>query len=425
MTALNKFMFNQDFEDLPPPDAPKEEAESEQSSETDEDVEAAPTFSEEEVEMAREEGFAAGKEAGVREAAAATETQILDALNQVTASFADVCRMQVDSNREIARDMLGVASSIARKAFPDLNARNALGEIDRMVAEILDAILEEPKVQIFVAPELRDPLANRLEKIADRVGYEGRLSVTGDKLLEPGDCRVEWANGGAVRKIEDMWQQIDEIVERNLKGEPEFEVPEDMFAEPEGDDTVPATDTDTVDGGDGSADSPVSSLSTDAEASSPDDVPTAEAVVAETDSAADTTLDASPDMPPTTSTEAPFAPSVADDETDPEAPDARNSGLDQEVDGDPIAPVPDDRMTPPTPSLDVADMDEDATTAPADADADAGAPPIPTLDGNDDDMTGILDTEHAPAPPIVPDMDDDAVDDGVVETDDSPDADPR
>ena len=30
-------------------------------------------------------------------------------------------------------------------------------------------------------------------------GFEGRLSIQPDAALAPGDCRIEWADGGVIR----------------------------------------------------------------------------------------------------------------------------------------------------------------------------------------------------------------------------------
>ena len=56
MTAVRKFLFERTFDDVMP------EVVEEQEPEEEEPEEVIPTFSEEEVNAAREEGFAAGKE---------------------------------------------------------------------------------------------------------------------------------------------------------------------------------------------------------------------------------------------------------------------------------------------------------------------------------------------------------------------------
>lgn len=211
MTAIKKFLFDRDFDAPAEPSAPTKAVEPEVATEP-----PAPALSEEDLLAAQQRGYAEGREDGIREAAEATEREIADALGAMPEKLAALFELQEQANRSIAEETLAVATAIARKAFPDLNARNALGEIERMVRDVLASVIDEPRVQIFVVPALRDPLTERLATIAERVGYDGRITVAGDKAMARGDCRVEWNNGGAQRNLETLWMQIDEIVERNL-----------------------------------------------------------------------------------------------------------------------------------------------------------------------------------------------------------------
>lgn len=239
MTAVKKFLFDRDF------DAPVEPVEASSASEPAAVTEPpVPTFSEEDVLAAQQRGYAEGRDDGVREAAEATERDIADALAGMPDKLQALFQLQEDANRSIAQETLAVATAIAKKAFPDLNARNALGEIERMVRDVLESVIDEPRVQIFVAPALRDPLSERLATIAERVGYDGRIGVAADKAMKRGDCRVEWNNGGAQRNLETLWTQIDEIVERNL-GEDAPRGPREPEPETEatGDATPPAEES--------------------------------------------------------------------------------------------------------------------------------------------------------------------------------------
>lgn len=226
MSTVRKFTFDLDFDAPEEPESPEPEAEEE------EEEEVIPTFSEEEVEQARSDGFDAGKEEGRREAADATEQKLLETVETACAKLAEVYNTQTEANREIGREMISVATAIAKKMFPDLNARNALGEVERVVQETLKAVTEEPRIQIMVNPELREPLSERLSTMTHRAGFEGKVFVNPDPAMQLGDCRIEWSNGAAVRDSEEMWQMIDKIIEENLHDIPEDDI-EDDGAPPE------------------------------------------------------------------------------------------------------------------------------------------------------------------------------------------------
>lgn len=229
MSTVTKFTFDLDF------DAPEEPEAEKVEEEEIEPEEIIPTFSEEELEQARAEGFEAGKEEGRREAADATEQKLLETVEAACSKLSDIYNTQTEANRDIAREMISVSTAISKKMFPDLNARNALGEVERVVQETLKAVTEEPRIQIMVNPDLREPLTERLGTMTHRAGFEGKVFVNPDPTMALGDCRIEWSNGAAVRDGEELWEMIDRIIEHNLHG------PVDIDPD---DDTEPAGDTD-------------------------------------------------------------------------------------------------------------------------------------------------------------------------------------
>lgn len=216
MASATKFTFDLDF------DAPNEALQVQsaiEEPEVEEEEEQAPTFSEEELEAARTEGFAAGKEEGRKEAAEATEQRLLETVEATCQELAQIFNAQAEANQEIAKEMIEISTVIAKKMFPDLNARNALGEVERVVQDTLKAITDEPRAQIMVHTDLREPLTERLAAMTQRAGFEGKVFVNPDTTVKHGDCRVEWSHGAAVRDSETMLELIDEIIERNLHGE--------------------------------------------------------------------------------------------------------------------------------------------------------------------------------------------------------------
>lgn len=214
MSTVRKFTFDLDF------DAPEEpEVVEAEAIEDEPEVEYAPTYSEEDLERARQEGFDAGKESGRLEAAEATEQRLLEAVEAAAQKLKEVFDAQADANRDVAKEMILIANTITKKMFPDLNARNALGEVERVAQDTLKAITEEPRVQIVLHPDIREPFMERLTVMTNRAGFDGKVFVNPDPSLPLGDCRIEWSNGAAVRDSEELSKMIDEIVKRNLHDE--------------------------------------------------------------------------------------------------------------------------------------------------------------------------------------------------------------
>ncbi len=209
-----KFLFDSDFDET---DAPPKEVEEEIVAVEEEEVEeAAPTFSEEDLAEARQEGFAAGKKEGIGESADAVEHQVMESLAKLADIMNQVFSIQEKANDAMSRNAVAVAVSIAGKAFPELARLNALGEVEGMVASVMERVVKQPRLVIAVDEKLHRPLAERIDAVIAKSDYEGKVELALDAELAFGDCRIEWDDGGAERNVAEIWRDIDDIVRRNL-----------------------------------------------------------------------------------------------------------------------------------------------------------------------------------------------------------------
>jgi len=214
---MEKFLFDNCFEnaDAKQPASAPEPAE-EPTEQEEPPPPPPPTYSEGELNAARQESFLAGKQDGLQEALNSTEvaaTRVLesmsDQLDKIFSQWEDV-RQQ---DKELA---LQVATSVTRKLFPRLAVTSGFQEIEQVVCDCLDRLPKEPRLVIRMADGQLDSVRGRIEKIAERSGYEGRLVFLEEPNLGPSDVRVEWADGGAERDCDALWASIDEILKRSL-----------------------------------------------------------------------------------------------------------------------------------------------------------------------------------------------------------------
>ncbi len=192
-------------------------------------------FGEEDLEQARTEGHAAGKEAGAQEAMQTIDQQISQATNAISTQLSALSEVQAQTNERNGREGLEVALSIVRKLFPHLAGRNGLGEIEAVVWDCLERLRNEPRIVIRICDSLLDPVEARLNELVARAGFEGKIVYLSQDDLGPGDVRVEWADGGAERDSEQLWREIDEITARIIEPAQTRAEP----AEPAGADPVP------------------------------------------------------------------------------------------------------------------------------------------------------------------------------------------
>lgn len=180
-----------------------------------------PTFSMDELERARAEGHAAGRQEGMADAMAGIEQQTARTLDAMFSRIPKVFQEHADWSKVIEADALRLAVALVRKLAPELTRGKQLPEVERVIREAFGFLTEQPKVMIRVAPALEEELRDKVVLMATRVGYEGQVVLVGDPELPEEDCRVSWQAGAVERSLDDTWDQIDQIVARVLAGQPE------------------------------------------------------------------------------------------------------------------------------------------------------------------------------------------------------------
>ena len=157
-------------------------------------------------------GFEAGQEQAHQEAAqriAAALAVIADGLSRL-----DGALTAIETRLEI--EAVEVAVAVAAKLAPALIAREPFAEISALATESFHHLVSTPHVAVRVGPDIYDTAKEKIEEIARARGFEGRLAVTSDESLAPGDCRIEWAAGGINRNPAATASAVDEMVGRYI-----------------------------------------------------------------------------------------------------------------------------------------------------------------------------------------------------------------
>lgn len=213
MTAtVEKFLFETSFD----AEAPAAEPATEDAPLQDDDGAAAEIYTEADLEAAREEAYAAGRTAGLEEDRAAAERALAASLEAIGASLDGLLAARAEAEDFAQRQALEAAMLVLRRLYPELERRHGLGEIEGVVTESLERLREEPRVVVRVADARMDELQARVEDLAARSGYPGKVVLLAEDGLSPGDARVEWADGGAERDSARLWQEVEDALARAL-----------------------------------------------------------------------------------------------------------------------------------------------------------------------------------------------------------------
>jgi flagellar assembly protein FliH len=160
--------------------------------------------------QAHRNGFAAGHAQAEQEAT----HRIASALTLVADGMEKLDRALRDIEARLETEAVEVAVAVASKLAPELIAREPLAEILALATECFRHLVSAPHVVVHVGPDIYDAVRQKLEEIAAARGYEGRLMVQSEAGLAPGDCRIEWTEGGMVRDRAATAAAIEDAVAR-------------------------------------------------------------------------------------------------------------------------------------------------------------------------------------------------------------------
>jgi len=197
MKATAKYLFEEDFSSGQKPTITLVEAERRRA-----DAES----------QAYRNGFAAGRaqaEADAAKQGNAALGVIAEAMERLHKALAGI-------EARLEDEAVHVAVSVASKLAPELISREPFAEISALARESFTHLVKAPHVAVHIDAAIYDTGKCKLDEIAKARGFEGRLVVMSDATMAPGDCRIEWADGGVVRDRDATRAAIDDLVARYM-----------------------------------------------------------------------------------------------------------------------------------------------------------------------------------------------------------------
>lgn len=205
MAAVSKFLFDTDFDAAAEPEArlaPRPDMRRYTATEMDE---------------ARAAAHAEGVAAGRTEAEQEIGRRIADASAAIGAQLDRLFAQGLKDHATQIREAITAATEIVKRLLPALGRREAMTEVEALIADCLARLHDEPRLVVRVADELLDPVRQRVDQLAGAAGYAGRVILLADNTLKAGDARVEWADGGADRDTAALWREIESAIQRYVE----------------------------------------------------------------------------------------------------------------------------------------------------------------------------------------------------------------
>ena len=169
-----------------------------------------PTFSIGELTEAREAAWHDGHTAGMQEAAADSAAAIRETVAAIAAQLADereASATRAEHNAEAVARLLidGLAA-----AFPTLCSRFGNDEVQALVRIVLPALTQEPAIAVRANPRTAAAVTQEVARLDPEL--MARVQTIECDDMAPGDVRVTWRNGAAVRDTASLWEQVAEAL---------------------------------------------------------------------------------------------------------------------------------------------------------------------------------------------------------------------
>ncbi len=160
--------------------------------------------------IAHRNGFAAGHAQAQEEAT----RHIATTLDVVAGGLGRIENALKAIEARLEIEAVEVAVAVASKLAPELIAREPMAEVTALATDCFRHLVSAPHVAVYVGADIHEAAKDKLMEIAQARGFEGRLVVHADAQLAPGDCRMEWTEGGVNRDETATRAAIDELVSR-------------------------------------------------------------------------------------------------------------------------------------------------------------------------------------------------------------------
>ena len=164
-------------------------------------------------------GFARGLAQGAAEAKAEAEQRCALAIEQILASIGTLGGQLGGVAARLEAEAVEVAVAVARKLAPALMAREPFAEIAALATACFRNLVKTPHVVVRVNDALHATAREKLDEIVHRCSPDTKLVVLAEPEIAPGDCRIEWADGGIDRDSAAVEAAIDDAVARYLNGQ--------------------------------------------------------------------------------------------------------------------------------------------------------------------------------------------------------------
>lgn len=167
-----------------------------------------PTYSQDDLSSAQAVAMEQGRQKGLNEANNSREQKVAQLLQQISTQFATLFAAEQERESRYEEEVILLTLTALDKLFPTLNDTIGPLEMEQAVTRILQSAVDQSEITIRVHPDFTQDIEGLLAPFRAKDVNPPNFHIIGDETLGPGDCRLSWADGGAVRDAQALSQTI-------------------------------------------------------------------------------------------------------------------------------------------------------------------------------------------------------------------------
>ncbi|WP_293960545.1 FliH/SctL family protein [Sneathiella sp.] len=176
-----------------------------------------PVYTESDVAALKAEAFENGVRQGQGQSLQGVESAISDTMTAINNQLGQLLGNYEAKVAGVKQDAANLALAIASKLAPALIDLAPEAEVRKLIEESLMDLQDEPRVVIRASEATCQNISGKIEEITLATGFQGKLILLPDDSKNGGDCRIEWADGGTERRLEDIQQRLESAINRFIR----------------------------------------------------------------------------------------------------------------------------------------------------------------------------------------------------------------
>lgn len=182
-----------------------------------------PTFSQEQLDQAVADAVAQGRLQGIEEGRQRAQHEELERQQATQAAITSLAsQMQqaaIDYSQKLEtrrQESVQLSVAVARQVCATALKHYPASLFDSLVARCLPIILRQPRLIVTMHPDMLDILENSLRQLRMETNYEGTIEMRGNTSLGAYDAKLQWEDGSAEIRMQDVWSTIEGILHESL-----------------------------------------------------------------------------------------------------------------------------------------------------------------------------------------------------------------